>query len=160
MFLFFTMNKTNSKWFPILLVFLVPFFGVSCGDSGEPDDSEESKTKESPSAGEQSPSAAKKDNAALAKAQTEAEAFFSSFTAALKAREADRALVMIAESHQYKFGLAYPFWQNCRFFEPTVLDVTGDLMRVQVGFVWPNGRGDREVKVLVRVNGKWRLQDS
>ena len=61
---------------------------------------------------------------------------------------------------QYKFGLAYPFWQGCRFFNAKVIEVTGDLMRVQVSFEWPNGKGDREIKKLQRVNGKWRLQDS
>ena len=48
-------------------------FGVSCGDNGEPDDSEESKTKEILSPGEQALSVAKKENAALAEAQSEAE---------------------------------------------------------------------------------------
>ena len=153
------MNKTYFNWLSLLMVLLVALLGASCGDSADPEDSDEGKTKGSSSSGKQ-PNASTEKAASLATAQAEAQSFFAALTNALKASDADRALVLIAESHQYKFGIAYPFWQNCRFFNAKVIEVTGDLMRVQVSFEWPNGKGDREIKKLQRVNGKWRLQDS
>jgi hypothetical protein len=153
------MNKTHFNWLSLSIALLVALLGASCGESADPEDSDEGKTKGSSSSGKQ-PNGSPEKAASLVTAQAEAVSFFAAFTNALKASDADRALVLIAESHQYKFGLAYPFWQGCRFFNAKVIEVTGDLMRVQVSFEWPNGKGDREIKKLQRVNGKWRLQDS
>ena len=143
------------------MVLLVALLGASCGDSADPEDSDEGKTKGSSSSGKQ-PNASTEKASSLATAQAEAVSFFAAFTNALKASDADRALVMIAESHQYKFGLAYPFWQGCRFYDAKAIKINsaGDLLQVQVSFESQNGKKDREIKKLQRVNGKWRLQDS
>ena len=133
---------------------------VGCEPVNDPANTPEDSSKTTSSAGEGATSSTQKDTSSLATAQAEAESFFAALTHALQSSSADRALSLIAESHQYKFGIAYPFWQNCRFFDAKVVEVTGDSMRVRVNFEWPNGKGDREIKKLQRVNGKWRLLDS
>ena len=150
------MNTMRPIWFLLPLLCLLAF--ASCGDPADPED--ESKTKASSSTGSQAETTSPKDTSSLATAQAEAASFFAAFTHALQSSSPDRALSLIAESHQYRFGIAYPFWQGLRFFDAKVVEVSGDLMRVRVNFEWPNGKGDREIKKLQRVNGKWRLQDS
>lgn len=149
------MNTMRPIWFLCSCICLLAF--ASCGDPSDTED--ESKTKAS-SSGSQVGAASPKENADLAKAQTDAESFFAAFSLALQRDDSTKALTLIAADHQYKFGIAYPFWQNCRFFDAKVVDVSGDSMSVRVSFEWPNGKGDREIKKLQRVNGKWRLQDS
>ena len=150
------MNTIRPIWFLFSFLYLLAF--ASCGDPTDPED--ESKTKASSSSGSQTGATSPKDTSSLAKAQSDADSFFVAFSSALQRDDSTKALTLIAADHQYKFGIAYPFWQNCRFFDAKVVEVSGDSMSVRVSFEWPNGKGDREIKKLQRVNGKWRLQDS
>jgi hypothetical protein len=150
------MNTMRPIWFFPPLLYLLAF--ASCGDPSDPEG--ESKTKASSSSGSQAGATSPKDTSDLAKAQSDAASFFVAFSSALQRDDSAKALTLVAEDHQYRFGIAYPFWQGCRFYDAKVVEVSGDLMRVRVSFEWPNGKKDREIKKLQRVNGKWRLQDS
>ncbi len=155
------MNSIRPIWFFFSFLYLLAF--ASCGDPDDPADPEdESKTKASSSSGSQAEATSPKDNADLVKAQSDAESFFAAFSSALQRDDSGKALTLVAKDHQYRFGIAYPFWQGCRFYDAKVVKINsaGNLLQVQVSLEWPNGKKDREIKKLQRVKGKWRLMDS
>ncbi len=154
----FPMKKSHLTWITALIFCLAPLGWMGCGDGDDPEEVPEDKSEEA-STQEKGKADPAKRAALLKTAQADAERFFQSFSGALQYNDSDRALSFVAPDHQYKFGIAYPFWQGRRFYDAKVIDVTGNLMRVQVSFEVPTGKRDREIKKLQRVNGEWRLQD-
>ena len=133
-----------------------------CEPINDPANPPEDSSKTTSSAGKVATSPSQKDDSSLKKAQTEAKSFFAAFSSALQRNDSAKALTLVAKDHQYRFGIAYPFWQGCRFYDAKVVKINsaGDLLQVQVSLEWPNGKKDREIKKLQRVKGKWRLMDS
>jgi hypothetical protein len=153
------MKNISPKWLAPLVLCLFSLVCFGCGNDNDSESEDEESAKTTKSKGTGTPAPTKKSALSQKKAQAEAERFFQSFTEALRYDNSDRAISFVVPDHKSKFGIAYPFWQDRRFYDAKVIDVTGNLMRVQVSFEVPTGGRDRELKKLQRVNGKWRLLD-
>ncbi|MFP6901907.1 MAG: hypothetical protein VCA36_13250 [Opitutales bacterium] len=154
------MKNRYLTWIPALIIYLAPLTWVGCGNENDSASDDEDSSKTTPSKEKEATSSEEK--AALDKkaAQAEATTFFEKFTSALRYKDSYKAVSFVAPDHRVRFGIAYPFWHGCRFYDAKVVEVSGDLMRVQVSFEWPSGKREREIKKLKRVKGKWRLLDS
>lgn len=154
------MNNSN----PILLLVRFLFFALllafaGCSGDTDSDDPSEDSSKTTPPENKAETTSQEESGLSREVAQAEAKKFFEKFTLALRHEDSYLAVSFVAPSKRDRFEFGYAFWHNCRFFDAKVIEISpaGDLLRVQVGFEWPSGKKDREIKKLKLVEGKWLL---